>query len=119
MIKYTSTRLDATFAALADPTRRLILHRLAGGEQCVTELARPFAMSLPAISRHLRVLERAGLLTRRRAGRTHRLNLKASPLSEAARWIEQYRNFWAGSLDGLAQYLENNHPPVEKKAHHP
>jgi DNA-binding transcriptional ArsR family regulator len=107
MVKHTSTTLDRTFAALADPTRRRILAHLARGEQCVTDLARPHAMSLPAISKHLRVLEKAGLLRRRRYGRVHEMQLEAEPLKQAAQWVEKYRRFWEGSLDRLADYLEN------------
>ena len=106
MVKYSSGRLDQTFAALADPTRRRILADLARGEQCVTRLARPYAMSLPAISKHLRVLEKAGLLRRRRYGRVHEMQLEARPLKAAAQWVEEYRKFWEGSLDRLAAYLE-------------
>jgi DNA-binding transcriptional ArsR family regulator len=106
MVKYSSPALDRTFAALADPTRRQILAHLARGHQRVTDLAEPYAMSLPAISKHLRVLEKAGLLRRRRYGREHQINLEAEPLREAAAWVEKYRKFWEGSLDRLAHYLE-------------
>lgn len=106
MVKYPSQTLNRTFAALADPTRRRILAHLARGDRCVTHLARPHAMSLPAVSKHLRVLEKAGLLRRRRYGRVHEMQLDAKPLREAARWVEEYRKFWEGSLDRLAMYLE-------------
>ena len=106
MVKYSTRTLDRTFAALADPTRRRILAHLARGDRRVTELARPHAMSLPAISKHLRVLEKAGLLRRRRHGRVHEMQLDAQPLHQAARWVEGYRKFWEGSLDRLAEYLE-------------
>jgi DNA-binding transcriptional ArsR family regulator len=106
MVKYSAKTLNRTFAALADPTRRRILAHLADGDQCVTELARPHAMSLPAISKHLRVLEKAGLLRRRRYGRVHEMQLEAEPLKQAAQWVEKYRQFWEGSLDRLADYLE-------------
>jgi len=106
MVKYPSRTLNRTFAALADPTRRRILAHLARGDQSVTRLARPHAMSLPAISKHLRVLERAGLLRRRRFGRVHEMRLDAKPLQQAAQWVEEYRKFWQGSLDRLAEYLE-------------
>jgi DNA-binding transcriptional ArsR family regulator len=106
MVKYSTKGLDRTFAALADPTRRRILAHLARGDECVTRLARPHAMSLPAISKHLRVLEEAGLLRRRRYGRVHTLQLEAKPLKKAAQWVEEYRRFWEGSLDRLAKYLE-------------
>src|SRR6202140_5470828 len=106
MVKYSATTLNRTFAALADPTRRRILRHLAGGDRCVTDLARPHSMSLPAISKHLRVLEKAGLLRRRRYGRVHEMKLEAKPLQQAAQWVEEYRKFWEGSLDRLAEYLE-------------
>jgi DNA-binding transcriptional ArsR family regulator len=100
-----SSSLDATFGALADPTRRAILARLAGTESSVGELARPFAMSLPAVSKHLRVLEGAGLVARRREGRVHRLRLVAAPLSQAENWIERHRAFWEERLNALDAYL--------------
>ena len=108
MVKYNETTLDRTFAALADPTRRRLLQRLSHGETRVTELARPFTISLAAVSKHLVVLERAGLLQRRRQGREHQLQLQAEPMKEAARWMEEYRAFWEGSLDQLAAYLEDS-----------
>ena len=98
--------LNDTFAALADPTRRRILEHLAGGDRCVTDLARPYSMSLPAVSKHLRVLERAGLVRRRRCGRVHSLKLQAEPMKQASQWIEEYRKFWEGSLDRLDEYLK-------------
>src|SRR5262249_9009693 len=110
MVKYSSATLDRTFAALADPTRRRILAHLARGDRRVTDLARPHAMSLPAVSKHLRVLENAGLLRRRRYGRVHELKLDAKPLKKAAQWVEEYRKFWEGSLDRLADYLEQTSP---------
>ena len=106
MVNYSPKMLNRTFAALADPTRRRILAHLARGDRCVTDLARPHAMSLPAVSKHLRVLEKAGLLRRRRYGRVHQLKLEARPMQQAIRWIEEYRKFWDGSLDRLAAYLE-------------
>lgn len=106
MVKYSPKALDRTFAALADPTRRRILAHLARGDTCVTHLARPHAMSLPAVSKHLRVLEKAGLLRRQRYGRVHEMQLDAKPLQQAAQWVEEYRKFWEGSLDRLAEYLE-------------
>jgi DNA-binding transcriptional ArsR family regulator len=98
-------RLDLTFAALADPTRRAILARLAAGEASVTALAEPFAISLPAISKHLKVLERAGLIGRSRDAQRRPCRLQASPLKDAAQWLEQYRGFWEESFDRLAHYL--------------
>jgi DNA-binding transcriptional ArsR family regulator len=97
--------LDQTFAALADPTRRAILARLASGEATVTELAEPFAISLPAISRHLKVLERAGLIARGREAQWRPRSLQAEPLKDAAAWLEQYRRFWEQSLDRLEEHL--------------
>ena len=107
MVKYSAAALNRTFAALADPTRRRILAHLARGDRRVTDLARPHAMSLPAVSKHLRVLEKAGLLRRRRYGRVHEMQLDAAPLRKAAQWVEEYRKFWEGSLDRFAEYLEN------------
>jgi DNA-binding transcriptional ArsR family regulator len=98
-------RLSATFAALADPTRRAILARLALGETSVTELAKPFDMSAPAVSKHLKVLERAGLIARGREAQWRPARLEAGPLKDVAKWIEQYRRFWEESLDRLDDYL--------------
>ena len=98
-------RLSATFAALADPTRRAILARLASGEASVSELAAPFEMSLPAVSKHLKVLERAGLITRGRAAQWRPCRLEAAPLKDAADWLEEYRRFWEESFDRLEEYL--------------
>jgi DNA-binding transcriptional ArsR family regulator len=103
-------KLDRTFAALSDSTRRAILARLAEGETTVGELARPFRMSRPAISKHLRVLERAGLVQRQREGRVSRCELDAEPMRDAAQWIERYREFWGDRLDSLARYLERREP---------
>lgn len=97
--------LSITFSALADPTRRAILARLAAGESSVTELAEPFEMSLPAISKHLKVLERAGLIARSRAAQWRPCRLEAGPLKDAADWLEHYRRFWEESFDRLAEYL--------------
>src|SRR5215472_13609437 len=115
MVKYSSRTLNRTFAALADPTRRRILAHLAGGDRRVTDLARPHAMSLPAVSKHLRVLEKARLLRRRRYGRVHEMQLEAKPLKEAAEWVEEYRKFWEGSLDRLAAYLERTNKTAARK----
>jgi DNA-binding transcriptional ArsR family regulator len=109
MVKYTARTLDKTFSALSDPTRRAILARLAEGDASVSELAAPFAMSLPAISKHLRVLEQAGLVERTKDGRVHRLRLVAQPLRDAATWIAHYQRFWEQQLDGLADYLRGIH----------
>lgn len=111
----TNTRkLDQTFAALADPTRRAILARLARGDAAVGDLARPFRMSRPAISKHLRVLERAGLVRRARVGRISRCELDAGAMRAAAEWIEQYRVFWMGRLGELKRYVEQS-PPTQSK----
>jgi DNA-binding transcriptional ArsR family regulator len=101
-----SARLDRTFSALADGTRRAILGRLAHGEATVGELARPFDVSRPAVSKHLRVLERAGLVRRAGNGRMSRCVLDAAALRDAAEWVESYRAFWTGRLDALARYIE-------------
>jgi DNA-binding transcriptional ArsR family regulator len=108
MVNYSIAALDATFGALADPTRRAILARLAQGEAMITELAEPFRISLPAISKHLRVLESAGLLERQIDGRIHRCRLAAQPMKNAAAWIEQYRTFWELQFEALAKYLETS-----------
>ena len=106
MVMNTSQHLDATFAALSDPTRRAILARLASGEASVMELAKPFAMSQPAISRHLRVLERAGLISRGRDAQRRPCRLEATPLAGASDWLERYREFWEGSFERLDTLLD-------------
>jgi DNA-binding transcriptional ArsR family regulator len=125
-------RLDATFAALADPTRRAILARLATGEASVMELAEPFAMSQPAISKHLKVLERAGLISRGRDAQRRPRRLEARPLAEATQWLERYRRAWENNfqrLDALLDVMQTNpktrkkepghkkHPPSERGDH--
>jgi DNA-binding transcriptional ArsR family regulator len=110
-------RLDATFAALADPTRRAILARLAKGDASVTELAVPFAMSQPAISKHLKVLERAGLVSAGQDAQRRPRRLEAAPLAQAARWLEEYRRFWEGSferLDGLLDEMKKMRGPAKR-----
>ncbi|WP_426661215.1 ArsR/SmtB family transcription factor [Rhodanobacter aciditrophus] len=102
------SNLDLAFAALADPTRRRIVARLTRGELRVTDLAQPFAMSLNAVSKHVKVLEGAGLVRRRREGREHYLRLHAAPLREVARWTSQYERFWNQRLDALGEFL-NQH----------
>jgi DNA-binding transcriptional ArsR family regulator len=97
--------LSTTFAALADPTRRAILTRLSRGETSVSELARPFKMTLPAVTKHLKVLQRAGLITQSRQAQWRPCRLHAKPLEEVATWVEQYRRFWEESLDRLEDYL--------------
>jgi DNA-binding transcriptional ArsR family regulator len=103
----TPGRLDATFSALANPTRRAILARLAKGEASVLELAEPFAMSQPAISKHLKVLERAGLISRGRDAQRRPCRLEGAPLRDAGAWIECYREFWDASFDALDEVLED------------
>lgn len=109
MVKH-NTRLDLTFAALADPTRRAILTRLTEGDVSVGELAQPFEISLPAVSKHLRVLERAGLLVQDPQGRVRRCKLQAAPMREAAEWVQRYRRFWTRQLDALAKFVEVDGP---------
>lgn len=104
-------RLDIVFHALGDRTRRALLARLAQRPAMITELAKPFEMSLPAVSRHIRVLEAAGLVTRTVTGRTHRCSLNARPLETAEAWLNRYRRFWEGSLEQLARYAE---PPDDR-----
>lgn len=109
-------QLTSTFAALADPTRRAILARLALGETSVTELAKPFEMSMPAVSKHLKVLERAGLISRGREAQWRPCRLDAGPLKDAASWIEDFRRFWSSHVDALERYLDRmNQPKPTKK----
>jgi DNA-binding transcriptional ArsR family regulator len=110
-----SDPLSITFAALADPTRRAILGRLAKGERSVTELAEPFAMSLPAISKHLKVLERSGLIQRSREAQWRPCRLNAGPLKDAASWLERYRRFWEESFDRLDEYLREMQAKEKKQ----
>lgn len=110
MVKF-SDNLDKIFAALADPTRRAILERLSQGEVTVTDLAAPFEMSLPAVSKHIRVLESAGLIQRRQQGRVHHLTLSAAPIHDAMKWLALYRHFWEDSLDSLAALIETDPDP--------
>ena len=107
--------LDATFAALADPTRRAILARLASGEAAVNELAKPFAMSQPAISKHLKVLERAGLISRGRDAQKRPCRLEAKPMAQAAVWLEEFRQFWEGSFERLDALLDQMKAPAKKR----
>ena len=108
MVKYRENELDQVFHALSDSTRRAILARLAKGDAVVSELAEPFDMSLPAISKHLGVLEKAGLLQRHKNGRIRRCELIAAPLETASDWIQVYQPFWDAQLNSLASYLEGN-----------
>jgi DNA-binding transcriptional ArsR family regulator len=107
MVKHSGRALDATFGALSDATRRGILARLALGETSVSELAAPYRISLPAISKHLRVLEGAGLVERRKTGRVHRCRLTAAPMLDAAKWIETYRKFWEQQFEALERFLNS------------
>ncbi len=109
-------QLSNTFAALSDPTRRAILARLALGETSVTELAQPFEMSMPAISKHLKVLERAGLIARGRDAQWRPCRLKPQPLKDAAEWLEHYRRFWEQSFDRLEEYLREMQAKERKDA---
>jgi DNA-binding transcriptional ArsR family regulator len=110
-----SQRLDATFAALADPTRRKILARLASGEASVTELAKPFAITQPAISKHLKVLERAGLISLGRDAQRRPRRLRAKPLADAGAWLERYRRFWEGSFERLDVLLHEMKTKEKKR----
>lgn len=114
MVEYKAKMLDRTFAALADPTRRRILEQLAGGSERVTALAEPHEMSLAAVSKHVIVLEKAGLVKREKLGRVHSLTLEAEPMRDALAWIERYRRFWEGNLDEFEKYLEKLKPKNKK-----
>jgi DNA-binding transcriptional ArsR family regulator len=107
MVKYDERALDRVFSALADPTRRAILARLSSGDISVTELAAPFEMTLPAVSKHLKVLERAGLVARGRSAQWRPCRINGTPLREAAGWLEDYRRFWDARLDRLDDFLKN------------
>lgn len=109
MVKYCAEALNETFAALADPTRRAILERLAEGETSTMVLAEPFAVSLPAVMKHLRILEDVGLIIREKEGRVSRYRLNATPLRNAAAWINPYERFWLMRLDGLENHLRKKH----------
>jgi DNA-binding transcriptional ArsR family regulator len=114
----SSDRLDTTFAALADPTRRAILARLASGEASVLELAEPFSMTQPAVSKHLKVLERAGLISRSRVAQRRPRRLEVEPLAEATEWLEKYRKIWAGNfqrLDALLEQLKIDELKAERR----
>jgi DNA-binding transcriptional ArsR family regulator len=108
VVNLSAGALNQTFSAIADPTRRAILQRLARGEASVKELAAPFDMSLPAISKHVTVLERAGLLRRQKVGRVQRCQLIGQPLGEAAAWLMSYQRFWEAKLDALVDYLSQD-----------
>ena len=115
MVKYNDELLNNTFGALSDPTRRAILARLARGEAQVTELAEPFGMSLPAVSKHLKVLEHANLITRHKDGRIHRFMVNPEPILSAISWVEKYQRFWEQQLDSLGRYLETTTKKEGKK----
>jgi len=112
-------RLSATFAAIADPTRRKILSRLSKGEAAVTELAKPFNMTLPAVSKHLKVLERAGLIERARDAQWRPCRLRARPLKAATNWLDRYRAFWEESFDRLDQYLQDMQADADRPGDSP
>jgi DNA-binding transcriptional ArsR family regulator len=105
MVKYENETLDAVFSALSDPTRRAMLERLSRGACSVTELARPFEISLPAVSKHLAVLESAGLVLRERDGRVHTMHLQSKPMKDAAAWLDRYHKFWTERFDALEKFL--------------
>jgi DNA-binding transcriptional ArsR family regulator len=114
MVKY-STSLDSTFSALSDPTRRTILTTLQRGHASVTELARPHDISMPAVLKHLRVLEQAGLIEQKKTGRVRTCRLTVAPMQQAADWLSLYRVFWENQLDNLGRFLERNDPGKNKK----
>lgn len=118
MVEYASVPIDRVFQALSDPTRRALLARLARGNATVGELARPFSTSLNAVSKHLRVLETAGLLRRRIEGRVHHCALEPAPLKDAAEWIAFYQQFWESRLDALEAFLTRNSPTPTRTAPH-
>ena len=114
MVNYQAQTLNATFSALAHPARRAILERLVSGESSVLELARPFDMSLPAITKHLRVLEEAGLVTSHKVGRVRQCRLAGAPLKDAAAWLAFYQRFWETRMDSLSEYLDETKSLVEE-----
>ncbi len=108
MVNYSSGRLDKVFSALADPTRRQMIAMLSRDERSVSELAKPFRMSLPAVSKHLKILEESGLIVRRVEGRVHRISMDPESLEEAIEWIRRHKSFWEKNLENLARYLKPN-----------
>jgi DNA-binding transcriptional ArsR family regulator len=116
LVMSNSQHLDATFAALADPTRRAILARLASGEASVADLAKPFAISQPAISKHLKVLEHAGLISRSRDAQRRPRRIEAKPLADASQWLEEFRQFWEGSFERLDELLDEMKSTQKKRA---
>lgn len=119
MVEYNAPHLDVIFHALADPTRRAMLHRLIPGEQSVSDLATPFNMSLAGASKHIKVLESAGLVRRRIEGRTHLCRLEAARLADAERWLATYRRFWSERLDDLEALLREEDATVPKVPQNP
>jgi DNA-binding transcriptional ArsR family regulator len=115
MVNNSLLELDEVFSALSDPTRRTILERLRQGQASITEIAEPFEISLPAISKHLKVLEKAGLISNVKEGRTHYLHLNPQPMKAALEWLEFYRQMWEEQLDSLADFLEETEPHEELK----
>lgn len=115
MVEYNNMELDRTLAALADPTRRAIVARLTAGDARVGEIAGPFEMSLNAVSKHLKILENAGLVRREVRGREHWLSFDGAPLTAASDWIDHYREFWEGRLDALAGFLRDNKTKARKQ----
>ena len=115
MVKYEKPSLNGVFGALAAPTRRRIVELLASGPVTVTEVASHFRISLPAVSKHLRVLEQAGIIRRQKRGREHRLGLRGRPMEDASRWLDQYRRFWEESFDAFSEYLATNHNTKEEE----
>ena len=107
MVKYTTNSIDKTLSALSDPTRRAIVEKLATGNHSVLQIAKPFNMSLLAVSKHLKILEKAGLVNRVVSGRVHTLSLVAEPMKNAIDWLNKYRVFWEGQLESLTHYLNN------------
>jgi len=118
MVKYSQS-LDSTFGALADPTRRAILASLMLGESSISNLAEPHRMSLPAVMKHLRVLEQAGLVSQKKVGRTRYCQLAPAPLKTAEDWIAQYRRFWEGAFDSLERFLDQDPPPEKRQKEKP
>jgi len=114
MVNYSAS-LDSTFGALADPTRRALLASLMLGQASISELAKPHRMSLPAVMKHLRVLEQAGLVSQKKTGRTRHCQLAAKPLQDAESWINQYRSFWEGTFDSLERYLSQSDQSENKE----
>lgn len=115
MVKYDSQTLSSTFAALADPTRRRIIELLLEGEKCVTEIADSFDMSLPAVSKHLRIIERAGLIERIKRGRYFHFKLAAGPMKDAVEWLNRYQIFWDDQLDSLEKHLNKSRQNSQNK----